>query len=91
MSFKPYELITDTYWKKDFVITGQEIDYKNASQTITLLEKKVILWNLNHLVFPAKGKGAQIIEQEPQNNKSSYGSIKGPFSFYKCQTKMTPW
>jgi hypothetical protein len=40
MSFKPYELITDTYWKKDFVITGQEIDYKNASQTITLLEKK---------------------------------------------------
>ena len=40
MSFKPYELITDTYWEKDFVITGQEIDYKNASQTITLLEKK---------------------------------------------------
>ena len=40
MSFKPFQLITDTYWNKDFVITGQEIDYQRGKQTITLLEKK---------------------------------------------------
>lgn len=40
MSFVPYELITDTYWNKNFVIIGQEIDYQMARQEITLLEKK---------------------------------------------------
>ena len=42
MSFKPTQLITDTYWgdSKNFVIVGQELDYKQCSQRITLLEKK---------------------------------------------------
>lgn len=40
MSFKPYQIITDTYWNKDFVIIGQEIDYKYDRQTINLLQKK---------------------------------------------------
>ena len=40
LSFKPYELITDTYWNKDFVITAQEIDYQYGSQRISILEKK---------------------------------------------------
>ena len=40
MSFTPVQMITDTYWDKNFVIVGQEIDYKMCSQRITLLEKK---------------------------------------------------
>lgn len=40
LSFAPHQLITDTYWEKDFVMLGQEIDYKYGRQTITLLEKK---------------------------------------------------
>lgn len=40
MSFKPYQLITDTYWCKDFVITGQEINFQECSQRVTLLQKK---------------------------------------------------
>ena len=42
MSFTPAQMITDTYWgnNKSFVITAQEIDYKQCSQQITLLEKK---------------------------------------------------
>lgn len=40
MSFTPHQLITDTYWEKDFVMIGQEIDYKGDKQTITLLQKK---------------------------------------------------
>ena len=40
MSFKPYQLITDTYWNKNFVITGQEINYQECSQRVTLLQKK---------------------------------------------------
>jgi hypothetical protein len=40
MSFKPWELITDTYWNKNFVIIGQEINYKDCNQRLTLLEKK---------------------------------------------------
>lgn len=40
MSFTPHQLITDTYWEKDFVMIGQEIDYKADRQTITLLQKK---------------------------------------------------
>ena len=40
MSFTPSQMITDTYWNKDFVIVGQEIDYQMCSQRITLLEKK---------------------------------------------------
>lgn len=40
MSFTPAQMITDTYWDKDFVIVGQEIDYQMCSQKVTLLEKK---------------------------------------------------
>ena len=40
MSFTPTQLITDSYWNKDFVIIGQEIDYQTCAQTLTLLEKK---------------------------------------------------
>ena len=40
LTFTPSQLITDTYWNKDFVIVAQEIDYKMCSQTITLLQKK---------------------------------------------------
>lgn len=40
MSFLPTQIITDTYWDKDFVIIGQEIDYQYDRQKITLLEKK---------------------------------------------------
>lgn len=40
MSFTPVQMITDTYWDKNFVIVGQEIDYQMCSQRITLLEKK---------------------------------------------------
>ena len=40
MSFKPYQLINDSWWDKNFVMIGQEIDYKDSKQTITLLEKK---------------------------------------------------
>ena len=40
MSFTPAQMITDTYWDKDFVIVGQEIDYQMCRQEITLLEKK---------------------------------------------------
>ena len=40
MSFTPAQLIIDSYWNKDFVIVGQEIDYQTCAQTLTLLEKK---------------------------------------------------
>lgn len=40
LSFLPHQLIWDSYWEKDFVIVGQEIDYKNDRQTIKLLQKK---------------------------------------------------
>ena len=40
MSFKPHEIINDTWWKRNFVMVGQEIDYQYDRQTITLLEKK---------------------------------------------------
>lgn len=40
MSFTPTQMITDTYWDKDFVIVGQELDYARCSQKVTLLEKK---------------------------------------------------
>ena len=40
MSFTPAQLIIDSYWNKDFVIIGQEIDYQTCAQTLTLLEKK---------------------------------------------------
>lgn len=40
MSFLPTQLITDTYWDKDFVIVGQQIDYQHDRQKLTLLEKK---------------------------------------------------
>ena len=40
MSFKPFHLINDSWWKKDFVMTAAEIDYKESKQIITLLEKK---------------------------------------------------
>lgn len=40
LSFTPLQKITDTYWDKDFVVIGQEIDYKADCQQITLLEKK---------------------------------------------------
>lgn len=40
MSFKPYQLINDTWWNKNFIIVGQEIDYQYGKQRITLLEKK---------------------------------------------------
>lgn len=40
LSFTPAQMITDTYWDKQFVIVGQELDYKMCSQQITLLEKK---------------------------------------------------
>jgi hypothetical protein len=40
LSFLPTQLIRDTYWNKNFVITSQDIDYKYCRQTITLLEKK---------------------------------------------------
>lgn len=40
MSFKPHQLINDTWWNKNFIIVGQEIDYSRASQRLTLLEKK---------------------------------------------------
>ena len=40
MSFKPYQLIKDTWWDKNFVVIGQELDYQMDSQKITLLEKK---------------------------------------------------
>ena len=40
MTFTPTQLITDSYWPKDFVIIGQEIDYKYDRQRLTLLEKK---------------------------------------------------
>ena len=42
MSFTPAQMVTDTYWGdgKNFVIVGQELDYKQCSQQITILEKK---------------------------------------------------
>jgi hypothetical protein len=40
LSFKPFHLINDSWWKKDFVMTASEIDYKESKQIITLLEKK---------------------------------------------------
>lgn len=40
MSFKPHQLINDTWWNKNFIIVGQEIDYQYGKQRITLLEKK---------------------------------------------------
>lgn len=40
MSFKPYQLIKDSWWDKQFILIGQEIDFKESRQTISLLEKK---------------------------------------------------
>lgn len=40
MTFTPAQMVTDTYWDKNFVIVGQEIDYQMCRQEITLLEKK---------------------------------------------------
>ena len=40
MSFTPAQMITDTYWDKDFVIVAQELDFQMCKQQITLLEKK---------------------------------------------------
>ena len=40
LSYEPTQLITDTWWNKDFVVVGQDIDFQRASQKITLLEKK---------------------------------------------------
>ena len=40
LSYEPTQLITDTWWDKNFVIVGQDIDYQRGKQIITLLEKK---------------------------------------------------
>ena len=40
LSFTPVQLINETYWDRNFIIIGQEIDYQMCSQQITLLEKK---------------------------------------------------
>lgn len=40
LSFLPHNIITDTWWDKDFIIVGQEIDLQYGKQKITILEKK---------------------------------------------------
>lgn len=58
MSFKPWEMIVDSYWDKDFVVIGQEIDYQLCRQTLSLLEKKteVIDYQYSSVSIPAEGR-----------------------------------
>lgn len=40
LTFLPYQKIVDSYWNENFIMLGQQIDYQNDRQNITLIQIK---------------------------------------------------